>query len=376
MPAVVLCLSFMLTWRTTKPTTRLLVTHHKTGTSLSHKLADIFRGSSDSKLYYFLSHYYDIDTVGHSTYPNRIADTYSYVLHLMRNPFSACFSAYLYHMKTGTEPWLTCPLEMQLTNIECTYLMFTWPALTTALKAVKHARSHLHGREIMLKSTLHAGKFSYPDPSGHSYQSYLKQLNPLEGVILEYIRSTDHTIKPMVADYQLVSQKQADNLNKNAFNQRVEQDIIGANISFRLNRPSPGSKWDDRVRDTQREIVPTESYRSLCLEHISHLSPNGSVSTTERGAILIARYLGIRGLTWMDMYHLHLWINLNQGTNDEIVFSFLFLIPYHVIICRAHNFELQGRLRTEKSPYSSHERIRPNIQKRAHSRTRKILRLP
>lgn len=326
--SIALLIGFCINWNTYSGSHRLIVTHHKTGTSLSHKIRDIFRGSSDSKLYYFLSHYHKIDTNGYGISTSGLSSKYTHVIHFIRNPFAVIISAYHYHKKAATEQWLQCPLEMRSMQYQCAVLTYTWPAMKAAVKAVNYVKANLHEQRVVIDKTNFI--LNYPMASGHSYQSYLNMLDPLEGIILEYFRSTEHTLEPMHQAFRYIVKRQADNMRYNPFNVKMNKRALDANKSYHVKKPNH-LRWDDKVRDSQAEIVFSESYRNVCLEHISEIGPDGAASTPRASTFLLTQYLGIKGLTWRDMSHFHLWINLRQGVLNNLMFYYYsFIMSLHV----------------------------------------------
>lgn len=303
---------FLVNFKNSHGTSRLILTHHATGVSLGRKIQKIFLGSKESKLYYFMSRYRNIDTFAFGLGLTGLSSQYTHVLHFVRNPFAIIYSGYIRHKTSASEEWLRCPLEIQRTQVHCAFLLYTWPPLITAYKAIAYARLHLNGKNIGLKGVANNKAYLYPDPTGHSYQSYLLLLSPFEGIALEYLRSKEHVIEPMHRDVEYISKRQTENLLKNPFNAKVARRIRQLNESYAVIKPSH-VKWDDRVREHQFEHFVSESYRNLCLEDITELDHNGTVTNPRSSTFVIAQALGIRGLTWRDMSHFHLWINLKQG---------------------------------------------------------------
>jgi hypothetical protein len=257
---------------------RLIVTHHKTGTMLARKLKFILSDLKINKL----TRQYSIATIGDGLHEIGLNPQWTNVVHLMRNPFSMIISSYYYHQMT-TESWVHCQITNQFSNPICPFKS----KYTTVQNTLKYIHENLDG-QLNLTAYHHSidpsgnGNskqrviYKFPKAGHHTYQTYLKALTPIQGIITEMIRVNFHDIPSMIEDFLLMEKMKS---------------------YFSLPNTYPSHL--------------TRSFHSVCLESLTSVSKTGQVMNSEAGLRSILGMLDIT-VPEEDMVKISGWVN--RGT--------------------------------------------------------------
>ena len=256
---------------------RLIVTHHKTGTMLARKLKFILNDLKVNKL----THQYSIATIGDGLHDIGLNPQWTNVVHLMRNPFSMIISSYYYHQMT-TESWVHCQITNQFSNPICPFKS----KYLTVQNTLKYIHENLNGQLNLTayhrdvnpndESRKHKAIYKFPQAGHHTYQTYLKALTPIQGIITEMIRVNFHDIPSMIEDFLLMEKMKA---------------------YYSLPNTYPSHL--------------TRSFHSVCLESLTSVSKTGQVMNSEAGLRGILEMLDI-SVPDEDMVKISGWVN--RGT--------------------------------------------------------------
>lgn len=243
---------------------RLIVTHHKTGTMLARKLKFILTGT---KLHQ-LSQHYDLATIGDGLHDIGLNPQWTNVVHLMRNPFSMIISSYFYHMSTS-ESWVHCPIQNVWTNPICPFKS----KYQTVRNTLEYIHTQLDGKLTFINDQKIETIYNFPKIGQHTYQTYLKSLKPIQGVITEMIRVNYHDIPSMIEDYLLIEKMKSYYHLPNTYSNHL-----------------------------------TRSFHNLCLESLTSITSTGHVMNSEEGLQTILSYLDIIP-SIDDMNKISAWVN-------------------------------------------------------------------
>jgi hypothetical protein len=258
---------------------RLIVTHHKTGTMLARKLKFILSDLKVNKL----TRQYSIATIGDGLHEIGLNPQWTNVVHLMRNPFSMIISSYYYHQMT-TESWVHCQIANPFTNPICPFKSKYITVQNTLKYIHEDLDGHLNltafhrfqgngnGQQQQQQKTI----YKFPKVGHHTYQTYLKSLTPIQGVITEMIRVNFHDIPSMIEDFLLMEKMKS---------------------YYSLPNTYP--------------LHLTRSFHSVCLESLTSVSKTGQVMNSEEGLRRILGMLDI-AVPEEDMAKISGWVN--RGT--------------------------------------------------------------
>jgi hypothetical protein len=118
--------------------------------------------------------------------------------------------------------------------------------------------------------------FKFPRVGQHTYQTYLRTLQPIQGAITELIRVNFHDIPSMIEDFLLMEDMRAHYALPNTYPHHL-----------------------------------TRSFHSICLESLTSVSTTGQVMNSQEGLEGILQALDVN-VTSTDLLQITAWVN--RGT--------------------------------------------------------------